>query len=41
MSSQLNKSGFVIEDFHELPRATSGSSQHYASLWLVIIARKL
>jgi SAM-dependent methyltransferase len=41
MSSQLNESGFVIENFYELPRATSGSSQHDASLWLVIVARKL
>jgi SAM-dependent methyltransferase len=40
MSSQLNESGFVIENFHELPHSTSGSSQHDASLWLVIVARK-
>ena len=41
MSSQLNESGFVIENLYELPRSTSGSSQHDASLWLVIVARKL
>ena len=41
MSSQLSESGFVIENFYELPRSTSGSSQHDASLWLVILARKL
>jgi hypothetical protein len=41
MSEQLNESGFVIENLYELPRSTSGSSQHDASLWLVIVARKL
>jgi SAM-dependent methyltransferase len=41
MSSQLNESGFVIENLHELPRSTNGSNQHDASLWLVIVARKL
>ena len=41
MSSQLNESGFVIENLYELPRSTSGSGQHDASLWLVIVARKL
>jgi SAM-dependent methyltransferase len=41
MSSQLNESGFVIENFYELPHSTSGSNQHDASLWLVIVARKL
>src|ERR1700757_2933740 len=41
MSSQLNKSGFVIENFYELPRSTNGSTEHDASLWLVIVARKL
>ena len=41
MSAQLNESGFVIEDLHELPRATSGSNEPDASLWLVIVARKL
>jgi SAM-dependent methyltransferase len=41
MSSQLHESGFVIENLYELPRSTSGSSQHDASLWLVIVARKL
>ena len=41
MSSQLSESGFVIENLYELPRSTSGSSQHDASLWLVIVARKL
>lgn len=41
MSSQLNESGFVIENLCELPRSTSESSQHNASLWLVIVARKL
>lgn len=41
MSSQLNESGFVIENLYELPRSTSGSSQPDASLWLVMVARKL
>lgn len=41
MSSQLNESRFVIENFYELPRSTTGSSQPDASLWLVIVARKL
>jgi ubiquinone/menaquinone biosynthesis C-methylase UbiE len=41
MSSQLSESGFVIENLYELPRATSGSSQPDASLWSVIVARKL
>ena len=41
MSSQLNESGFVVEKLYELPRSTSGSNQNDASLWLVIIARKL
>jgi ubiquinone/menaquinone biosynthesis C-methylase UbiE len=41
MSSQLNQSGFVIENLYELPRSTSEQSQPYASLWLVIVARKL
>lgn len=41
MSSQLNESGFAIENFYELPQSTSGSSQHDASLWLVIVAQKL
>ena len=41
MSSQLNEAGFAIENLCELPRATSGSSQHDASLWLIIVARKL
>ncbi|HEY4284394.1 MAG TPA: methyltransferase domain-containing protein [Chthoniobacterales bacterium] len=41
MSSQLNESGFVIESLDELPHSTSGSNQHDASLWLVIVARKL
>ena len=41
MSSQLNESGFVIEHLYELPRATSGSNQPDASLWLVIVARKI
>ena len=41
MSSQLNESGFAIENLYELPRSTSGSNQHDASLWLVIVARKL
>jgi SAM-dependent methyltransferase len=40
MSSQLNEAGFAIENLCELPRATSGSSQHDASLWLVIVASK-
>jgi SAM-dependent methyltransferase len=41
MSSQLNESGFVIENLYELPHSTSGSNQDDASLWLVIIARRL
>ena len=41
MSSQLHESGFVIEDLHELPRSTDESNQPDASLWLVIVARKL
>ncbi len=41
MSSQLHESGFVIENLYELPRSTSGSSQYDASLWMVIVARKL
>ena len=41
MSSQLNESGFVIENLYELPRSTNGSSERNASLRLVIIARKL
>ena len=41
MTSQLNESGFVIENLYELPRSTSGSSQPDASLWLVILAHKL
>lgn len=41
MSSQLSASGFVIENLYELPRSTSESSQQDASLWLVIVARKL
>ena len=41
MSSQLNEAGFAIENLWELPRATTGSSQHDASLWLVIVASKL
>ena len=41
MSSQLNESGFVIENLYELPRSTNGSSECNASLWLVIIARKV
>ena len=41
MSSQLHQSGFVIENLYELPRSTNGSSQPDASLWLVIVARKL
>jgi SAM-dependent methyltransferase len=41
MSSQLNESGFVIENLYELPRATDESNQYTGSLWLVIVARKL
>ena len=41
MASQLNESGFVIENLYELPRSTNGSNEHDASLWLVIVARKL
>ena len=40
LSSQLNESGFEIENLYELPRATNDSSQNNASLWLVIVARK-
>jgi SAM-dependent methyltransferase len=41
MNSQLNESGFVIENLYELPRSTSRTNQDDASLWLVIVARKL
>jgi SAM-dependent methyltransferase len=41
MTSQLNTSGFVIEHLYELPRSTDGSNQPDASLWLVIVARKI
>jgi len=41
MSAQLNESGFVIENFYELPQSTSGSNEQDASLWMVIVARKL
>jgi spermidine synthase len=41
MSSQLKEAGFEIENLYELPRSTNGSSQPNASLWLVIVARKL
>ena len=41
MSSQLHESGFVIENLYELTRATSESNKRDASLWLVIVARKL
>jgi SAM-dependent methyltransferase len=41
MSSQLHESGFEIENLYELPRSTSDSNQDNASLWLVIVARKL
>jgi SAM-dependent methyltransferase len=41
MSSQLRESGFVIENFYELPRSTSALTKPDASLWLVIVARKL
>jgi ubiquinone/menaquinone biosynthesis C-methylase UbiE len=41
MSSQLSESGFEIENLYELPHATNESSQPDASLWLVIVARKL
>ena len=41
MSAQLHESGFVIENLYELPRSTNESSQPHASLWLVIVARKL
>lgn len=41
MTSQLNESGFAIENLYELPHSTSGSNEHDASLWLVIVARKL
>ena len=40
MSSQLNESGFEIENLYELPRPTNDSSEDNASLWLVIVARK-
>ena len=41
MSSQLSESGFAVENLYELPRSTSGSNEPDASLWLVIVARKL
>lgn len=41
MSSQLHESGFVIEKLYELPHSTDKSNQPDASLWLVIVARKL
>jgi ubiquinone/menaquinone biosynthesis C-methylase UbiE len=41
MSSQLSESGFEIENLYEVPHATNESSQPDASLWLVIVARKL
>src|SRR5882724_6698697 len=41
MSAQLNESGFVIETLYELPRSSNGPGERNASLWLVIIARKL
>jgi len=41
MSSQLNEAGFEIENLCELPHPTGGSTQHDASLWLVIVASKL
>ena len=41
MASQLNESGFAIETLYELPRSTSGANEPDASLWLVIVARKL
>ena len=41
MSSQLSESGFAIESLYELPRSCSGSNGPDASLWLVIVARKL
>jgi len=40
MSSQLNESGFVIENLYELPHSTNGSNEQDASLWLVLVARK-
>src|SRR5690349_8338827 len=41
MNSQLRESGFVIENLYEIPRSTNGSGQPDASLWLVVVARKL
>ena len=41
MSSQLNEAEFAIENLYELPRPTIESRQDNASLWLVIVARKL
>jgi SAM-dependent methyltransferase len=41
MSSQLSECGFGIENLCELPHSTNGSNEHDASLWLVIVARKL
>ena len=41
MSSQLSESGFAIENLYELPGSTRGSNESDASLWLVIVARKL
>ena len=41
MSSQLNESGFVIENLYELPHSSDESNQYTASLWLIIVARKI
>ena len=41
MSSQLSESGFVVENLYEMPRSTNGSRQDDASLWMVVVARKL
>lgn len=41
MSSQLHEAGFVIENLCELPHSTGRTGQDDASIWLVIVARKL
>ena len=41
MSSQLSESGFVVENLYEMPRSTNRSKQDDASLWMVVVARKL
>jgi SAM-dependent methyltransferase len=41
MSSQLGESGFLVENLYEMPRSTNGSNEDDASLWMVVVARKL